>query len=356
MLQAVPPKGHKLTADDLDRSVDIMRNRVDKLGVSEPEIRKQSGNQIVIELAGVHDAATAARIIGKTAQLELYDLETSVAGPPSMDANGVVIAKQSLYDLLAPVQAKAAKGTPEAWYVFADKRLVAGPFAASKATAEKILAKKKAAPARTTQAVEAEAEGDEAEGPAGLQAARACRRTRVVVTCGATTARSARGRRAHAAPGQTYYYLSSTTCRREPPVPQMTGSMLELSAARAPTSTRTSGQPVVLMKFSGKGNKAFRDITRDEAQRGTGARQTPQHFAIVLDNEIRIWPQIDYTQLPERHRPDRRAAPRSPASRTSSEAKDIALVLQTGALPVKFDTIERTDVSATLGKDSLRQA
>src|SRR5581483_2108390 len=39
-----------------------------------------------------------------------------------------------------------------------------------------------------------------------------------------------------------------------------------------------------------------------------------------------------------------------------SEAKNLALVLQTGALPVKFATIERTDVSATLGKDSLKQA
>src|SRR5436305_2467899 len=39
-----------------------------------------------------------------------------------------------------------------------------------------------------------------------------------------------------------------------------------------------------------------------------------------------------------------------------TEAKNLALVLQTGALPVKFVTIERTDVSATLGKDSLRQA
>src|SRR5205823_1468873 len=36
--------------------------------------------------------------------------------------------------------------------------------------------------------------------------------------------------------------------------------------------------------------------------------------------------------------------------------KDLALVLQTGALPVSFQQIERTDVSATLGKDSLRQA
>src|SRR4030095_10719221 len=38
------------------------------------------------------------------------------------------------------------------------------------------------------------------------------------------------------------------------------------------------------------------------------------------------------------------------------EAKDLALVLQTGALPVNFVQIERTDVSATLGKDSLNEA
>ena len=53
-----------------------MRNRVDKLGVSEPEIRKQGSNQIVIQLPAVHDVNQAAAIIGQTAQLELYDLET----------------------------------------------------------------------------------------------------------------------------------------------------------------------------------------------------------------------------------------------------------------------------------------
>ena len=34
VLKAVPPKGHKLTSDDLSRSIDIMRKRIDKLGVS----------------------------------------------------------------------------------------------------------------------------------------------------------------------------------------------------------------------------------------------------------------------------------------------------------------------------------
>ena len=38
-----------------------MRNRIDKLGVAEPEIRKQGDDQIVIELAGVNDPERAAR-------------------------------------------------------------------------------------------------------------------------------------------------------------------------------------------------------------------------------------------------------------------------------------------------------
>ena len=43
--------------------------------------------QIVIQLAGIHDPQAAAKIIGQTAQLELYDLEADVTGP-SRDTNG----------------------------------------------------------------------------------------------------------------------------------------------------------------------------------------------------------------------------------------------------------------------------
>jgi preprotein translocase subunit SecD len=87
VLKAVPPKGHTLTPDDLSRSISIMQNRINGLGVSEPEIRKQGSNQIVIQLAGVHDPAAAAKLIGKTAQLMLFDFESDLVGP-SIDANG----------------------------------------------------------------------------------------------------------------------------------------------------------------------------------------------------------------------------------------------------------------------------
>src|SRR4029079_15296717 len=81
VLQAVPPKGQKVTSQGLANAVSIMRSRVDKLGVAEPEIRKQGGNQIVVQLPGVKDAAQAAQLIGKTAQLEFYDLQADLTGP-----------------------------------------------------------------------------------------------------------------------------------------------------------------------------------------------------------------------------------------------------------------------------------
>ena len=78
-------------------------------------------------------------------------------------------------------------------------------------------------------------------------------------------------------------------------------------------------------------------------------------FAIVLDDELRSWPAIDPTQNPQGIDPTGGGAEITGIGSTS-EAKDLALVLQTGALPINFVTQEQTDVSATLGKDSLNQA
>src|SRR4249920_2882418 len=135
-LQAVPPRDRKLTKEDLDRSVTIMRDRVDRLGVSEPEIRTQGNNQITIQLPGVKDPEAAAKIIGKTAQLELYDLETSLVAP-SIDINGNPQPRASVYDLLVGQQA-IVKDQSDQWWVFdKKKKLVVGPVS----TKEKALAK-----------------------------------------------------------------------------------------------------------------------------------------------------------------------------------------------------------------------
>ncbi len=137
-LQAVPPPNRDLTKDDLDRSVDIMRNRVDKLGVTEPEIRTQGSDQIVIQLPGVKDPEAAAEIIGTTAQLELFDLETSLVGP-STSIRGIAVEHASLYDLLAQVQSQVDNGKSDAWYVVnpKTKKVVSGPYESEEAALKK---------------------------------------------------------------------------------------------------------------------------------------------------------------------------------------------------------------------------
>ena len=54
----------------IDRALQVLRNRIDQFGVSEPSITKQGKRRVVVELAGILDVNRAKDIIGKTAQLE----------------------------------------------------------------------------------------------------------------------------------------------------------------------------------------------------------------------------------------------------------------------------------------------
>jgi SecD/SecF fusion protein len=340
VLKAVPPPGHKLTQQDLNRSVSIMRQRVDKLGVSEPEIRKQGTDQIVIQLAGVHDPQTAAKVIGTTAQLQLFDLETAVTGPSSVDAQGNVTATTNLFDLLAGQQARIKDGNATAWYLFsAKKKLLAGPKTG------KTIGDEAGAKAKLLQKFGGKL-------PKGAKVF-GVPTDREVVSCGTQQVICPPG----ITPTRTYYYLFKYTpndSNLASRFPQMKGSDLKLSGTQADIATDT-GQPEVLMQFTSKGGKKFHDITRDEVNRGRSLNN-PQHFAIVLDNQIQSFPQLDYTDPSLSDGIDPINGARITGLKNMNEAKSIATVLQTGALPVNFTQIENTQVSATLGKDSLQQA
>ncbi|HEY7602707.1 MAG TPA: protein translocase subunit SecD [Gaiellaceae bacterium] len=336
VLQAVPPKGQKVTQQGLDNAVSIMRSRVDKLGVAEPEIRKQGSDQIVVQLPGVKDAAQAAQLIGKTAQLEFYDLQADLTGP-SVTTSGfarIPVATASLYDLLSGQQAKAEQGTPTAYYLFGpNKRLLSGPSETRQGLFN----------ARIRQVPKG---GKVFAVPAGT----------VVITCTPTadnpcpTSDGSGG-----TVGTTYYYLfkhDPTNPNEEKRIPEMTGAELKSSGTQADFDPQT-GQPVVRLAFTGKGNRIFQRITKNLYQRGR-LWQQPQMFAIVLDRDIKSWPQIDYTD------PSLSNGISGGGQITNigsyGEAKDLAIVLQTGALPYVFKQQEQSQVSATLGKDSLNEA
>jgi SecD/SecF fusion protein len=363
VLQAQPPPGHKLTPADLDRSVSIMRNRVDKLGVSSPEIRKQGNDQIVIQLAGVHNPEQAAAIIGSTAELELYDLETALV-PPSITTTGQPVATTNLYQLLSRVQAAAKNSKPSGYVLFKPVKVTSTTGAGkNKKTKTTLVWVKRAGPTTTLHR-------DKVTGNAGLLDASGGKvpkgdkvlpvpQETVVITCSAKTTVVCPGDPLGLpGAGKTDYYLfkhGPYPDDQNGPFPNLTGKELKLSGTRQDFNP-TDGSPVVLMQFTNKGNKAFYKVTKNEGLRGQIRKQS-QHFAIVLDDEIRSWPQIDYTDSSVNNgiNPAGTGAQITGIG-SLKEAQNLALVLQTGALPVKFVPLERTDVSATLGKDSLKQA
>ncbi len=71
-----------------DQALETIRNRIDEFGVSEPDIRIQSGNRILLQLPGIQDPERAKKLIGKTAQLTFQlvndeaDVNSAISGTP----------------------------------------------------------------------------------------------------------------------------------------------------------------------------------------------------------------------------------------------------------------------------------
>jgi SecD/SecF fusion protein len=357
VLKANPPKGHKLTTDDLNRSIDIMRNRIDKLGVSEPEIRKQGSDQIVIQLAGVHDPASAAKLIGKTAVLEFYDFEADLTGPSVTGGlQKLPVATGSLFGLLSSPETRALadKGAAQ-WYLFNPGKIVkAGPTPTKAALLNSQIVQRPTSKGGLGKHI-----------PKNWTILTVPKNT-VVVSCDPVADAGNCLSTQQITTRKVFYLLKHHDVRQFPdhPIPEMTGAELKLSGTRADIDPQTNA-PVVLMQFTNKGKKIFHAITRAEAQRGSlecqGAnsqedvQRCAQHFAIVLDRELKSVPYIDFRQNPDGI-PGDNGAQIDLGGASLGDAKKLALVLQTGALPVEFTTAERTDVSATLGKDSLSEA
>ena len=132
--------------------------------------------------------------------------------------------------------------------------------------------------------------------------------------------------------------------------PAMTGAAIE----SAKQSFDQNGRANVEFTLTDEGAKQFQEITKKLYDEGlfSGVSQT---FAIVLDNVMASDPRIDHTD-PTLQDGISGGQAEITGDFTVQEAKDLALVLNTGALPVTLEPTYQQQVSATLGKDSLRAA
>jgi len=84
--QGRPTAQAKVTSESLNRAIDIMRKRVDQLGVAQPEIQRTGSSEIDVALPDVTNEQRAQQQVGETAQLQFYAWEPNVIGPDGQPA------------------------------------------------------------------------------------------------------------------------------------------------------------------------------------------------------------------------------------------------------------------------------
>ncbi len=92
-----PAKLSEVRTNAVDQNINIIRNRVNELGVAEPLVQRQGADRVVVELPGIQDTARAKEILGATATLE-FRLVDNTADVGAAASGHVPAGTEVLYD------------------------------------------------------------------------------------------------------------------------------------------------------------------------------------------------------------------------------------------------------------------
>lgn len=290
-----PASGQTVDNAALNEAVDIIRNRVDGLGVAEPNITRD-GQTILVQIPGVKDTARALDLVGQTAELRFRPV-LAVENP------ALVAAAQEMID------GKIAKSATE----------TDAQFAARVAAAQVLVDKWTATPSATADqpAVLAGSSGGGSEmlrlGPAPLIKNQA-----------------------------------------DHPGKRLTGDSLQTANAQFSGTewvvrpTFRSGSPGI-DDFNALATKCFNRVADTLNSDGSVAEYgcPTGRIAIEIDGRVKSAPNVQVATF-------QRDSITISGSFDESSAKDLALVLKFGALPVELVAEQSQVVSSTLGSDALR--
>ncbi|MDP9406265.1 MAG: protein translocase subunit SecD [Actinomycetota bacterium] len=261
-----PEQGQTVNQDVLDQTVAIIRNRIDALGVAEPDIARQ-GETVQVQLPGLTDQAQAEQVIGRTAQLQFRpvlarippgDPEYDTAGPPCDQPSDAVPPADREVVLCENTREPASPENPDPALLPPDQRekLRVGPVALS-----------------GTEVADARAELD----PSGFNWQ-------------------------------------------------------------------------VNLELDGEGADKFAQVTGELACKDLADPQ--RQFAIVLDGVVESAPGVSEEVVCDQGITGGTAIITTGGG--EADAKELALVLRTGALPIQLEIQESKSVSPTLGRSSLQ--
>ena len=325
-------------ADDaINRVLEILQNRVDQFGVSEPTIQKQGKHRIVVELAGIQDSERARALLQSTALLEFYlvknvavtneiiaqldnalrsdndqstpkEKQTTEKEDKSTDDQSTTVS-----ELFGETESNASDSDND---TNLDDIFAEAPFSGLLTSLpgdmgieeKNIYAFKKLLEEPEVQSKLNNADGQfllsqEAETASTNEAVKFYR----------------------------LYYLEKR--------PELTGGIVEEAQANLGSlGGGSAGQPVVSLTMNSEGSRTW--------SRVTGAN-VGERIAIVLDQKVHMAPSI---------------REKIPGGRTQiegfaniNEAKDLAIILRAGALPAPVNIIEERIVGPSLGADSITQ-
>ncbi|MCW3033245.1 MAG: protein-export rane protein SecD [Solirubrobacterales bacterium] len=362
--QGKPTAQSKVNSESLNRAIDIMRKRVDSIGVSQPEIHLSGENEISVALPEAGDPKKAEREVGRTAQLHFYDWEPNVIGadgksaPSEANVTGGREAASSTFGL-SEYQAvlRAAKrpailrNSDTTWGLGCTPQQVNGCVYGSwyliDTKNEKMLCPGTKPPAFCAPAETEKALYAGTKIPAGAKP-KPVRVNPGTVILQARPTESAAGKVIVKEPNSWYVVNDN---------PVLSGNDITHPQQGF---DEPSSQPNVSFGFTGHGRTVFEKVTKEIAHRGQEA-QLPgvskeaalQHFAVALDGQLITAPSIDYTRYPEGI--DSAQGSQISGGFTITSAQELAEELQSGALPIRLSLISRSQVSATLGKQALNE-
>jgi SecD/SecF fusion protein len=345
--EARPGPGQDVVEPEaLERAIEVMRDRVDQLGVAEPEIQRSGENQISVGLPDVENADQAQRQVGQVAQMYFYDWEPNVIGPsgrPEPTNPEVTGGPQAGRGPGAITRFEALQRAAQRPAITEGNRSHDGQYYAVDEENEEVLAGPE----------DSERELQEALDAAELRPEVRERAETLKVEPGTVIVRA---EQADDIPedqkADLWYVLADNIALR--------GDDIRNPEQQFDQGAGGSGQPVVSFEFTSEGRETWRNVTREIAQRGqsqqipgTSPQEAAQHFAIVLDDELISVPFIDFVQNPRGI--DGGQGSQIEGGFTIQSAQELANLLKTGALPVRLSLISQSQVSATLGAQSLNQ-
>ena len=264
-LQGYKTDGSEVTREEMDVAAGVIDQRVNSLGVTEPEIQTQGQDQIVVNIPGITDADRAVEVIGRTAQLGFYEVLASAGGEP--------VPEDQIDDTKASLQ-------------------------------------------------------DDLEGDPAYEEGK----TKIIFE-------------ESPSPNESGTIVIGYVVPEEP---ALTGGALDSAA-----QTRDQqGRRQVQMELNSEGAQEFGDLSQqivdDALANGTPGRG---RLAVVLDEDVVSAPVVEQAIYGGQVVIQNQGLPQG---LPQQEAKELQIVLQTGALPINMDVLSVTAIGPTLGSDSLK--